>query len=138
MSEKIDEIVYEEIKAAKSDGLTSKDCADEMDLELSEVNKIYASTSYQEYSGKKSKTSIVDATKADYYRSLLARKEEDKDNLQGTKGYLLEQVSFLRKSVAFLELRKRELEDGIKNLEKQVRVGIDAMQTLEDNNNFKK
>lgn len=137
--EKIDEVDYEEIKAAKENGLTSKECADEMNIELSIVNKVYSSVSYESYSGiKKSGAEIVSPAQSGYYKSLIAKKHEENEQLKDTRGWLLEQISFLRKSVSFLELRKRELEDGIKKLEQQVRIGVDIIEKLEENNHFDK
>ena len=135
----IDEITYNEIVEAKNDGLNSKDTAEEMELNLEDVNKVYASIDWKDFSGEKTKnTEIITPARAGYYKSLVAKKQEENSNLKENRGWLLEQVSFLRKSVAFLETRKRDLEDGIKNLEKQIRAGIGIMEQLEDNNHFEK
>jgi DNA integrity scanning protein DisA with diadenylate cyclase activity len=50
----------------------------------------------------------------------------------------LEQVYFLRKAVALLESRKKELEKGVENMEKQIIGAIPAIEQLEDNEGFTK
>lgn len=80
--------------------------------------------------------SLVGPAKAGYYKALVAQKVEENSTLKEQRGWLLEQVSFLRKTVAFLEARRRELENGISQLEKQVHIGISIMEQLEDNKEF--
>ena len=67
-----------------------------------------------------------------YYKSLVARKEVENNNLSEQRKWLMEQVYFLRKSVAFLESRKRELEDGVKSLEKIINIGVTVVEKIED------
>ena len=71
-----------------------------------------------------------------YFRSIIAKKEVENENLKEQRQWLMEQVYFLRKSVAFLEIRKRELEDGIKGMEKVLGVGVLAVEQLEDFKQF--
>ena len=145
----IDEALFAEIKASQEDGVSSSDCAEQMELNLVDVNNVYSSGSFDnfrskiisEYSliedeDKRKSVSKVGPAMSGYYKSLIAKKGIENNNLKEHRGWLMEQVSYLRKAVAFLELRKKELEDGIKGLEKNFVVGIDAMEQLEENQSF--
>lgn len=134
---KVSELIFDKIKDAKKDGLTSKECADEMSLDLKEVNIVYTALGWNSYSGE-NKAELVTTAQAGYYKSLIAKNEKESGDLKENRSWLIEQVSFLRKSVAFLETRKRDLEDGIKELEKQVYQGVGIMEQLEDNDHFEK
>ena len=84
---------------------------------------------------KKNGDKVIKA-RSGYFRSIIAKKEIENENLKEQRQWLMEQVYFLRKSVAFLEIRKRELEDGIKGMEKILGVGIQAVEQLEDSKEF--
>ncbi len=135
MKEYFDEATYEEVVAHKEEGWTSKQTADEMSLDVSDVNEVYGSASYLQYSGK---PAIVHPGSSGYFKGLIARKSEENSNLKETRAWLLEQVYFLRRAISFLEARKKELETGVSMLEKNIFIGIEAMERLEKNENFTK
>jgi hypothetical protein len=142
-STEIDREAFAEIKAAQAEGVEGFDCANEMNLLAEEVLIAYKHTDFTDFR-KEILNSIADTidegekpariTEANtaYYRGLLAKKGVEGKNLKQARDYLMEQVTFLRKAVVFLETRKQELEAGIKGLEKNVSVGIDFMEELED------
>lgn len=71
-----------------------------------------------------------------YYKALVAKKVEENSGLKEQRGWLLEQVYYLRKAVSFLETRKNVLEKAVESLEKNINAGIGAMEQLEENENF--
>ncbi len=82
------------------------------------------------------KATKVSPAQAGYYRAIIATKIEENKRVKETRDWLYEQVKFLRKSIAFLEARKRQLEEGIKMLERNIGLGIDIMENLEDDPKF--
>jgi len=155
----IDEATFVEIKAAQSDGLSSKEAAQEYDLSLGDTNAIYSARDWWQYSGQtkptensepeaentavksKGDTSPTQSEKilpaqSDYYKGLVAKKIEENSNLKEQRGWLLEQISYLKKVVGFLENRKRELEGGVLQMEKQLIGGVSAIEQLEETSNL--
>lgn len=146
MEDTIDEFLYDEIKAASLEGEeTSAGIAKDMDIPLETVNNVLSSNSFSSYkekygSTKKKQHNLekVAAPSASYFSSLVAKKHEENSNLKETRSWLMEQVHFLRKTIGFLEVRKRQLEDGIADLEKAIMNGVGTMVILEENEGFLK
>lgn len=82
------------------------------------------------------KNTVLTPARAAYYTQLVENKFEENNNLKEQRGWLLEQVYYLRKTVGFLEARKIVLEAGIKNMEKNILGGVSAIEQMEENNNF--
>lgn len=129
---KIDEVIYNEIKEAKKDGLNSKDCAEEMELELAEVNKVFASDTYEDYAEipiksksleiKKPKHDIAPLQKG-YFRSLIERRKEENVGLKEMHEALGATVKGLWGMIDLLQARKTQLENDIKFMENYIRRG---------------
>lgn len=136
----MNEKLFNDIKDYQSDGVNSEIVSRQMKVSIETIENIYSSETLEEYMGKYESTNeeIVSPAKAGYYKGLVAKKAEENSNLKEQRAWLLEQVYFLRKTVNFLEFRKRELDDGIKSLEKNIFAGIGAMEQLEENENFTK
>ncbi len=100
-----------------------------------EVDYAFKSKSKKEPMTTNKEEPILPA-QAGYYKALVAKKYEENTGLKEQRGWLLEQVYFLRKAVKFLETRKKELEDGIYGLEKNITIGISIMEQLEENKEF--
>lgn len=131
----VDKKTYDKVKSLQNDGITSKGVSSSVNLDLETVNNIFGSGDWNNYQfefGDKNKIERVYPAQSGYYKSLIAKKKEENGRLGETRDWLAEQVNFLRKSIAFLETRKRELEDGIKGLEKNIGVGISMMESLEE------
>lgn len=139
---KVTQEVFNQLKEGQDSGIRSAEAAKEMELSLSDVNDVYASENWKEYISKfgsdADRSSVVTPVTAGYYRSLVVQKLDENNSLKGTREWLLEQVRFLRKAVKFLENRRNELEKGVSELENNVKVGIDIMEQLEDNEDFQK
>lgn len=133
---KVSEYTYKEIKQAQKDGHSSKKVEEVFNIPSGEVVDIFSSISYLNYSGKRPASEVVNPAKAGYYKALIARKEEENENLKEHRGWLMEQVTFLKRAVQFLEIRKGELEDGIMEMEKQIIGGVEMIEQMDETENF--
>lgn len=131
---------FDKIKLYQTNDKSSVEATKELNFRLDVVNNVFSSPDFhyfitkygsQEQKDKLKNAEIVSPASSGYYKAIISRKQETNENLKGIQNYLLEQVRFLRKSVAFLEMRKRELEDGISGLEKNLHIGIQALEEAE-------
>lgn len=132
--------LFDETKSGQKSGKSSKQVSDESGMSLKDLNDIYACESWpayvQKYGTKEQRANMITPAQAGYYKSLIAKKAEENIGLKEQRGWLLEQVYFLRKAVRFLENRKMELEKGVMMLEKNIEVGVEIMEQLEGNKDF--
>jgi hypothetical protein len=168
MSEiRLDEATFAEVKASQEDGLSSKDIAKNLGLRLPAVNVAMKSETFDDYDerwNEKAGNSVGENDIAeddeeieeepqkqpsysvlkkggftvDHYKGLIAAKAEENGNLKEMRGFLLEQVSVLKKTVRFLEIRKAELDTAIKSMEHTIVGGINVLEQLEKNEGFTK
>lgn len=124
---KVDQATYEEIKATKDDGVSSKDCAEQMGLDLGDVNEAYASKSYESYAGiplkKPTETKIITPMKKGNFAGLVAKKYEKNDSLRETQNLLSKNISSLWNIIRLLESRKRHLEGEVLFMESYIQNG---------------
>lgn len=143
----IDRKLFTKIKAAKVSGTMVYDAADEFDLTEADTQVVYESVDYDSFrkellqatatqdntlgeqpvvpTGKQRQHTI---NTLDY---LLAKKHGEFDDMTKTRDFLVDHVRFLRKAVKMLELRKKELEDGIALVERQLVFGISMVEDLQ-------
>jgi hypothetical protein len=150
----ISEDLFNSIKKDLGGGGVDYQIAEEQDMELRDVKAIDKCDSWKVFCYKFPSLAEMDKDKKDLaiqknhdaillpqsemYKALVAKKYEENESMKESRGWLMEQIAFLRKSIAFLEKRKRELEDGIAGLEKNIVLGVAMMQELEDSDNFQK
>ena len=107
---KIDEATFAEIKVAQEDGVSSTDCASELKLEEPDVIVAYSHSNFKEFrkaivnnqalpEEDRKALQVLPAQSA-YYKRLIEQKSEQNTMLKETRGWLLEQVYFLRKAVS--------------------------------------
>ena len=90
------------------------------------------------FAGKEDKKDKMMFARSAHYRELVRKKDNDDTNLNQQHQWLLEQIYFLRKAVAFLESRKRELENGVGDLEKIINIGVTVVERIEDSERLNK
>ncbi len=140
----IDKALFAEIKAAQEDGVSSQDVADQMEITLEQANAVFGVASFKGFVAnngteqQKANIEKVGPAQVGYYKGLVAKKAYENDNLKENRAWLMEQVSYLRKTVSFLEVRKKELEKGIESMEKTIYQGLESVEQLEENENFTK
>lgn len=126
----IDEVTYEEIKAAKEDGLNSIDISSEFNLSLEETNRLLGSKDFYAYKGievpkdkgGKSIEKMIPMKKG-YFQSILTKKYNQNDILNNTQSSLSNNIKSLWDIIKFLELRKQELEKQIDFMERYILKG---------------
>lgn len=130
--------IFDEVKGLQEDNNNTTDISSGLRIELEVVNLIFTSKDHSEFLRKANldrAERILPATLG-YYRGLVAQKGEENSSLKEQRGWLLEQVYFLRKAVKFLEVRKQELETAVRDMEKNINIGITALEQLYENDTF--
>lgn len=126
----IDEVTYDEIRAAKDDGLNTVQIADEFNVSLEEVNKVITTNDYRHYSGKKPqpKHEVATITKEGQEKKGTLRKEIAKSdpmkNLSSVEKDLLFTIKGLWTMVDMLTSEKTKLEKDILFMKEYLRRGI--------------
>lgn len=147
----MEEKEWKEVKEFQQQKVSIPSLCNRYHIDKDVIEIIFKSDSYKEYQkllkGLEDEVSqvvsdqhmeIVGPERAGYYRQLIAKKHQENDNLKENRSWLLEQVYFLRKSVSFLENRKKELEYGISMMEKTIMTGIHAVENFNENEEFTK
>lgn len=153
----IDRLDFNSIKDSQADEELTVQTSKQLNIGLKVVERVYKTDSWEQYlkdieeglglnedtePEEKEETAITPAQQkvavpqSMYYRGLVAKKLEENSNLKEQRGWLLEQVYFLRKAVNFLEGRKKELEAAVASMEKTIMGGVTALDQLEENDNF--
>lgn len=129
---KIDEIIFNEIKSAQEDGLTSKGIAEEMDLDIEQVNKVLSSRNFKEFSTGEisidTSLTILKPKDKGFIRQSLKPKDA---NLEISNQERAKQLVTLNKQIQvswdmikLLEKRKNQLSQDINQMEDYIRNGI--------------
>lgn len=126
--QKITNEKFDEVKTLIDEGISDKMIAKKVGIKEAEVIAIEKSQSFNEF--LESKSEKVATAQVGYYRSLIAQKYEENSSLRDRRDMLADQVKYLTKSIKFLELRKKELETGIEQMEKEIFSGIDALEFM--------
>lgn len=143
----IDKDTFEHIKRAKESGSDPDEIADDLGLDSAEVDLAFGTSSFMKFVKMRKDigggVTVKEETKQIYpaesgkYKALIGSKLEENGRLKDERGFLMEQVYFLRKAVRFFESRKLELERGIKMMEGQIDGAIPMIETIEETENLR-
>lgn len=154
----IDQPLFEEAKAAQEDGEKSYTVAKNLELSLVTVNRIFQSSdwssfqkTFQPEEDEEEEAEIVEVKNGGqvyepvpsidregakllpmqegYFRSLVAKKYVENENLRETRDSLAGTIKSSWKMIRLLELRKLQLEKDIQQMETYIRQGTQFIES---------
>jgi len=154
---KVSEATFKALKQMQEEGDNSRKIAHELNLKLPVVNIAMKFSTYTSYERnwdtelrelqtgedkplpvQESTSELITEEDPAFFKPLLGQGEQADSQLKESRLWLLEQIYYLRKACRFFEARKEALEDACKRLERQVSLGIEVLEQLQDNKRFTK
>lgn len=141
--------MYEEIKAAQEDGVTSYDCCKQHKISLVDVNKVFSSKNWEEFTGTSEPKNIDDFEdrtlsspknikegERGYFRALRAKNNNTEISLSGVEEegkrkqltVLNDQIKSSWAMIRLLESRKSQLQRDIQMMERYIQEGTGVIE----------